>query len=272
MTDPEKKSTPRITEEFFRQGEWVVSEDTYDHDQFRMGPFPSLAAAQEFCDCYNRYHVETLRRQIGEEALRGLGCKELSYELRFPLGNVAFGREYDLDLKLKTFINSPAADPSEFDYEAVKERYGAKQEYEWRKTQDSQIELKRCWCENLQKGMDPNALGEQLRVYIQKLIFKKDLFSTPQHFGEVSELQCPFCDSAVHKLYMEYEGLGDCRHSYYTFPTTSDLKDLEEGRLNEENYEAYVASRCGIQGHAYYAMFYKRVKVGYLYIEHKPLE
>ena len=121
--------------------------------------------------------------------------------------------------------------------------------------------------------MVPNVPQEQIRTFIRKSLEEvKFVFSTPQHYGDVSELKCSLCGATALELHVEHEGFGNCAHSYYTFPTRTDLIKLKTGILNERNYESYTESRCGLHQKGYYVSFYKRVKVGYLYFDHKILK
>ena len=132
MPDEEERQIDRITDDFFRQGEWITVEDTYDWDQMRIGPFPSKSAAQEYCDCYNRSHVEALSKCLGEKALHELPVKMPEWELRYQMGSIAWVGSYDEDKlysKLKNFIKNPTADPVQCDYMAIGGKYGAKPEY-----------------------------------------------------------------------------------------------------------------------------------------------
>jgi hypothetical protein len=277
MADEGKNKKLEITDDFFRRAEWVTVEDTYDWDQVQIGPFPSKSAAQEYCDSFNRFHVEATRKRLGDKVLRALPGEKPEWELRFQMGYIAWVGNYDeekLYRKLKNFIKNPTADPTQCDYRAIAGKYGTKYEYEWRCEQISQVETKQCWCESLRREIVLGGVSqEQIRVFVQKgLEDVKDLFSTSQHYGDVSELKCSLCSATAFKLYIEHEGFGDCWHSYYTFPTENDQLKLKTGNLNAENYESYVESRCGIHTHAWYSSFYKRVKVGYFYFNHKILE
>ena len=95
MADEVKKKRPQITDDFFRQGHWVTVEDTYDWDQRQIGPFPSKSASQEYCDCFNRSHVEAARNRLGDKVLRELPGEKPEWELRFQMGHIAWVGDYD---------------------------------------------------------------------------------------------------------------------------------------------------------------------------------
>lgn len=124
---------------------WATIEDTYDHDTVRFGPFPDLAAAHHFCDAKNRQIIESVRQEIGNQALLALladGKKSFGDEpdinnpeeiiglkLQYRLGCWAHCLDYDQRKAIANFILHPQ--PDGIDAETDARALGCKWEYEW---------------------------------------------------------------------------------------------------------------------------------------------
>jgi hypothetical protein len=243
-------------------GHWVTIEDQYDHDRHQLGPFPTLEAAAEYCDAYNRAQLKV-----------PAGAPPAAIDRPTDLGvwNVAWCAGYDVDARLRAMLADPAlARPTEAEVRAIALFHGARPAHEWQAEAQAAIGATACWCAQLRAGQLPDVTAAVLDAYLALgLEHDRDLFATTQHFGDALLHRCRVCGGAVLHLRIEHEGFGDSIHHYYTPLAAGDLIDLGAGRIGADTCEAWLGARAGLHRIGVRVTPYTGATVGYLAMGHR---
>jgi len=137
------------------------------------------------------------------------------------------------------------------------------------------LTLDHCWCAELRAGQVPVADEQEVTAFLFNKLNKVEHrfgFCTSKHYGDLNLYTCALCGSPVIGMTVECEGWGNSIHHYYNFPSPDDMAALSSGALNEDNYEAWVESRCGIHRDGDSGSFYHRMKVGYIGLDRLEAE
>ena len=100
---------------------WVTLEDPYDRDAYRLGPFPTLTAALEFCDAHNGAQLKAPPAPLDDAfAPTAVGVWSL-----------ATCAGYEVGARLRAMLRDPSTIPRD-DAATLQARHGARTETDWR--------------------------------------------------------------------------------------------------------------------------------------------
>ena len=241
------------------RGTWVTIEDQYDHDRREVGPFPTPAAAAEYCDAIN-----------GAQLKLPAGGAPAVIDRPTAVGvwDLAACEGYDVGARLAALLARP--DDIPLDAEAIAARYGARPEHAWLAEAQAAIGAPRCWCRALRLEQTPEVAGDVLAAYLALgLEPGRALFATAQHHGDAGLLRCRPCGGAVLHLLVELESVGDGVHHYYTALDDAALAALADGTLGPATCEAWLGGRPGLYQAGRAARCYARAEVGYVGVDHR---
>ena len=226
---------------------WVTLEDQYDRDAYRLGPFPSLATASEYCDAHNGAQLKAPQAPLDDTfAPTAVGVWSL-----------ATCAGYDVGARLRAMLRDPSTIPRD-DAATIQGRHGARTETDWRLDQVATATLDRCWCAELRAGVAPAATEDQLEGYLRRDVRPHGRLPGPQPRGGSLELgRCAWCGIAVAHLLVEGEELEPVVHHYYT-----PISEAERAALDGATYAGWAAQRPGIYSARTRARAYRRATIG----------
>lgn len=245
------------------RGFWVTTEDQYDRDRNRIGPFPTAEAAAAWCDAYNAAQIKI-----------PAGTAGASYSAAAAIGvwNLASCEGYDvaarLDVLYQARLRAPEAPRPDAD--TIAQRHGARWEVDWIVAERAAIGAPICWCASLLAGQVPEVASDVLDAYLALgLEHGKTLFTTPQHDGRASLARCRPCGGAIFCLLVEYEGLSGSIHRYYAPASPDVAAAITAGKLDAGSFEAWLGLRAGIHAAGTAVCCHGGAVVGHIGIDHR---
>lgn len=225
---------------------WVTIEDQYDRDAYRLGPFPTIAAAHEYCDAHNGAQLKPPPTPLDDEfAPTAVGVWSL-----------ATCADYEVRARLRAMLRDPSTIPRD-DAATIQGRHGARTEVDWRLDRVAAATLDRCWCAELRAGIAPAATEDQLEGYLRRDVRPDGRLPGTPGGGSLWLGRCAWCDGTVVHLMVEVEELETIVHHYYT-PIGAD----ERAALDAATYEAWAGTRPGIYSARTHARAYRRAEIG----------
>lgn len=226
---------------------WVTLEDQYDREAYRLGPFPTLAAASEYCDAHNGAQLKAPTAPLdGAFAPTAVGVWSL-----------ATCAGYEVAARLRAMLREPSTIPRD-DAATLQARHGARTEVDWRLDEVAAATLDRCWCAELRAGVAPAATEDQLEGYLRHHLRPDGRLPDTQPSGGSLDLgRCALCGGAVAHLMVEVEELERIVHHYYT-----PISEAERAALDAASYEAWAAQRPGIYSARTHARPYRSAVIG----------
>lgn len=226
---------------------WVTLEDQYDRDAYRLGPFPTLTAALEFCDAHNGAQLKAPPAPLDDAfAPTAVGVWSL-----------ATCAGYEVGARLRAMLRDPSTIPRD-DAATLQARHGARTETDWRLDRVAAATVDRCWCAELRAGVAPAATEDQLEGYLRHHLRPDGRLPDTQPSGGSLDLgRCAWCEGTVAHLMVEVEELETIVHHYYT-----PISAAERAALAAATYEAWAADRPGIYSARTHARAYRRATIG----------
>ncbi|MBL8625982.1 MAG: hypothetical protein JNK64_32000 [Myxococcales bacterium] len=238
MADPSAPSAHR---------HWVTLEDQYDGDAYRLGPFPTLAAAIEFCDAHNGAQLKAATAPLDDAFVpKAVGVWSLATCATYAVG-----------ARLRAMLRDPSTIPRDA-AATLQARHGARTEVDWRLDEVAAATLDRCWCAELRAGVAPAATEDQLEGYLRRHVRTDGRLPDTHPSGGSLELgRCAPCGGTVAHLMIEVDEYETIVHHYFT-----PISAAERAALDAATYEAWAADRPGIYSARTHARAYRRVEIG----------
>lgn len=235
-----------------KHSHWVTLEDQYDRDSYRLGPFPTVAAAGEFCDAHNGAQLKPPPAPLDDEfAPTAVGVWSL-----------ASCEGYEVRARLRAMLRDPSTIPRD-DAATIQGRHGARTEVDWRLDRVAAATLDRCWCAELRAGRAPAATEDQLEGYLRRDVRPDGRLPNTSPGGGSLELgRCAWCGGTVVHLMVEVEEFETIVHHYYT-----PIGAAERAALDAATYEAWAAARPGIYSARTHARAYRRAEIGTAHLQ-----
>lgn len=245
--------------EIFKNRFSVVSVVLYDNDSSSTD-FTSQAAAEEYFRRVIRFDIEEKRTHKNMDITKyriGAGSS-IEYDKGIPCSN--FGLElcdFDPTEAIAYFVENPPTSPEQTDSGEIYTHFHIPWDEIRPKPKEVPLNMDVCYCKLLQKGELPED-PEPNTIHTNNFVFEdENIYRTHPHHGSVKRGVCTLCDTTVYWLLVECEGFSGSIHSYYSFPSLSDLEMLGS------DYEHFVNTHAGIYSADRSCYLYDQTKVKY---------